>query len=265
MKTTVCGDDNAMLKIAICDDTTEERELVEQYARRYFQKQNRPVDLETFPSMQDVLDTGTAYGLYLLDVLMPGKSGIQGAADLLKLYSNPVIVFITSSLESAVDSYRVCASGFLLKPVRWEDFEETMDRVCLQKLSQPDACLSVVVNRVPVDLPLNRIPILKTVSIRFTPPSPMAASFRSARSFLPFWNRFRNRKSFCAATRATLSTWLTFTLWRIPHSRWKTALPFPFPVLSIRKPKMPTIITACVRSGRNRSAPSRGVKGERYP
>ena len=135
MKTTVCGDDNAMLKIAICDDTTEERELVEQYARRYFQKQNRPVELETFPSMQDVLDTGTAYGLYLLDVLMPGKSGIQGAADLLKLYSNPVIVFITSSLESAVDSYRVCASGFLLKPVRWEDFEETMDRVCLQKLS----------------------------------------------------------------------------------------------------------------------------------
>ena len=29
--------------------------------------------------------------------------------------------------------------------------------LCLQKLSQPDACLSVVVNRVPVDLPLNRI------------------------------------------------------------------------------------------------------------
>ena len=34
MKTTICGDDNAMLKIAICDDTTEERELVELYARR---------------------------------------------------------------------------------------------------------------------------------------------------------------------------------------------------------------------------------------
>ena len=63
MNTTVCGDDNAMLKIAICDDTTEERELVEQYARRYFQKQNRPVELETFPSMQDVLATGTASGL----------------------------------------------------------------------------------------------------------------------------------------------------------------------------------------------------------
>lgn len=146
-----------MLKIAICDDTREERELVEQYARHYFEARKRPAEFEIFDSVQAILDTGTSYDLYLLDVLMPGKSGIQGAADLLKLYSDPVIIFITSSLESAVDSYRVCASGFLLKPVRWEDFEETMDRVCRQKFSLPDACLSVVVNRVPVNLPLERI------------------------------------------------------------------------------------------------------------
>ena len=88
---------------------------------------------------------------------MPGKNGIQGAADLLKLYADPVIIFITSSLESAVDSYRVCASGFLLKPVGWEDFKETMDRVCRQRLSLPQASLSVIVNRVPVELSLERI------------------------------------------------------------------------------------------------------------
>ena len=116
-----------MLKIAICDDTREERELVEQYAKRYFDARKQPAEFEIFHSMQDVLDTGRACDLYLLDVLMPGKSGIQGAADLLKLYADPVIIFITSSLESAVDSYRVCASGFLLKPVRWVDFEAFLD------------------------------------------------------------------------------------------------------------------------------------------
>ena len=146
-----------MLKIAICDDTREERELVEQYAKRYFDARKQPAEFEIFHSMQDVLDTGRAYDLYLLDVLMPGKSGIQGAADLLKLYADPVIIFITSSLESAVDSYRVCASGFLLKPVRWVDFEETMDRVCRQRLSLSQASLSVIVNRVPVELSLERI------------------------------------------------------------------------------------------------------------
>lgn len=146
-----------MLKIAICDDTREERELVEQYAKRYFDARKQPAEFEIFHSMQDVLDTGKACDLYLLDVLMPGKSGIQGAADLLKLYADPVIIFITSSLESAVDSYRVCASGFLLKPVGWEDFKETMDRVCRQRLSLPQASLSVIVNRVPVELSLERI------------------------------------------------------------------------------------------------------------
>ena len=49
-----------------------------------------------FDSVQAVLDTGTSYDLYLLDVLMPGKSGIQGAADLLNyiriqsLYLSPL-------------------------------------------------------------------------------------------------------------------------------------------------------------------------------
>ena len=146
-----------MLKIAICDDTREERELVAQYAKRYFDARKQPAKFEIFHSMQDVLDTGRACDLYLLDVLMPGKSGIQGAGALQKKVERPVVVFITSSLESAVDSYRVCASGFLLKPVRWVDFEETMDRVCRQRLSLPQASLSVIVNRVPVELSLERI------------------------------------------------------------------------------------------------------------
>ena len=105
-----------MLKIAICDDTKEERELVEQYAKRYFDARKQPAEFEIFHSMQDVLDTGRA-----------------------------------------CDLYRVCASGFLLKPVRWVDFEETMDRVCRQRLFLPQASLSVIVNRVPVELSLERI------------------------------------------------------------------------------------------------------------
>ena len=40
--------DNAMLKIAICDDTREERELVEQYAKRYFDARKQPAEFEIF-------------------------------------------------------------------------------------------------------------------------------------------------------------------------------------------------------------------------
>ena len=44
--------DNAMLKIAICDDTKEERELVAQYAKRYFDARKQPAEFEIFHSMQ---------------------------------------------------------------------------------------------------------------------------------------------------------------------------------------------------------------------
>ena len=54
-----------MLKIAICDDTREERELVAQYAKRYFDARKQPAEFEIFHSMQDVLDTGRAYDLYV--------------------------------------------------------------------------------------------------------------------------------------------------------------------------------------------------------
>lgn len=146
-----------MLRIAICDDTREEQTLIKDFAKRYFEDLNQPVELDLFDSMQALLDRKQAYDLYFLDVLMPGKNGIQGAAELLQRYSNPVMVFVTSSLESAVDSYRVCASGFLLKPVHWEDFKETMDRVSRQRLALNKASLSVTVNRVPIELPLERI------------------------------------------------------------------------------------------------------------
>ena len=43
-----------MLKIAICDDTREERELVAQYAKSYFDARKQPAEFEIFHSMQDV-------------------------------------------------------------------------------------------------------------------------------------------------------------------------------------------------------------------
>lgn len=145
-----------MLKIAICDDTREERELVEQYAKRYFDARKQPAKFEIFHPCRMSWTPAEPRSIHSR---CPDarKKRHSGSSDLLKLYADPVIIFITSSLESAVDSYRVCASGFLLKPVRWVDFEETMDRVCRQRLFLPQASLSVIVNRVPVELSLERI------------------------------------------------------------------------------------------------------------
>ena len=150
-----------LLEIAICDDTEEECREVEAYTARFFGDRGMDVRIDTYTAMDGLLASENAYDLYLLDVLMPGMTGIEGAARLKERVEHPVVVFITSSLESAVDGYSVNAAGFVLKPVQKERFCATLDRVLSQQLKEQNAYLTVTHNRVPVKLRLDRVAFLE--------------------------------------------------------------------------------------------------------
>ena len=146
-----------MYNVAVCDDTEEERLQAAEYAGRFFDREGIEVRIETYASGRELLESDREYDLYLLDVLMPGMSGIDTAQALAEAKGHPVVVFITSSLESAVEGYRVEAAGFILKPVEEESFWATMERVVRRRLGVKKAVLSVVHNRVNVELPLERL------------------------------------------------------------------------------------------------------------
>nr|WP_207740070.1 LytTR family DNA-binding domain-containing protein [Enterocloster citroniae] len=148
------GDEN-VLRIAVCDDTREECDFIVEYASVFFEGRQMAVHIDTYEKGSELIEAGQEYDLYLLDVLMPGLTGIETAARLGK--GNHAVVFITSSLEAAVDGYSVNAAGFILKPVERNHFEATMERVVNQYLGEREACISVIHNRVPVHLKLERI------------------------------------------------------------------------------------------------------------
>ena len=146
-----------MYNVAICDDTEEEPLQAAEYAGRFFEREGIEVHIDTYAAGRALLESGRKYDLYLLDVLMPGMSGIDTAQALAEAKGHPVVVFITSSLESAVEGYRVEAAGFILKPVEEESFWATMERVVRRRLGVKKAVLPVVHNRVNVELPLERL------------------------------------------------------------------------------------------------------------
>lgn len=146
-----------MYNVAICDDTEVERLQAAEYAGRFFDREGIEVHIDTYAGGRELLESGREYDLYLLDVLMPGMSGIDAAQALAEDKDHPVVVFITSSLESAVEGYRVEAAGFILKPVEEESFWSTMERVVRRRLGVKKAVLSLVHNRVNVELPLERL------------------------------------------------------------------------------------------------------------
>lgn len=64
--------------------------------------------------------------LLFLDIDMEGESGMDYAR---RLGEGPKIIFTTAYADYALDSYEVEAFDFLLKPIRRERFNRTIDRV----------------------------------------------------------------------------------------------------------------------------------------
>lgn len=73
------------------------------------------------------IERGTRYDILFLDVMMPGETGIDAAAEIRAYDSNVKIIFLSSSAEFAVSSYTVNAYFYQLKPIREESFFRLMD------------------------------------------------------------------------------------------------------------------------------------------
>ena len=64
----------------------------------------------------------------LLDVQMPGMTGIELAGHLCKLESAPAVIFVTAHDEYALKAFEVHALDYLLKPVRAARLAESLRR-----------------------------------------------------------------------------------------------------------------------------------------
>jgi two-component system response regulator AlgR len=66
--------------------------------------------------------------LVLLDIAMPGESGLQLAARIQTLESPPLVVFCTAYDEYALKAFDAHAIDYLLKPIRRERLLESVER-----------------------------------------------------------------------------------------------------------------------------------------
>ena len=127
----------AVLKIAVCDDEQlyldKTRAMLEQYAAAH----DVEITAEAFlnPSaLLDSIEAGERHAIYLLDIYMPGVSGMSVATDLRSKGVRSPIIFLTSSTEHAVEAFGVDATHYLLKPYTQQNFFAAMDKA-MQSIS----------------------------------------------------------------------------------------------------------------------------------
>ena len=67
--------------------------------------------------------------LVLLDIGLPGRNGLQLAADLKALPQPPAVVFVTAHAEHALQAFELDAVDYLTKPVRQDRLRAALQRV----------------------------------------------------------------------------------------------------------------------------------------
>lgn len=79
------------------------------------------------------LNRNPACDLVLLDIQMPGLSGLQLAGALRQRADAPAIVFVTAHAEHALQAFELEAVDYLTKPVRRERLQAALQRVARLK------------------------------------------------------------------------------------------------------------------------------------
>ena len=120
-----------MIRIAICDDEKEFLDAAEQMLEQYMDGVSVPFKSDTFRVSSELVDTiekGIVYDVYLLDIYMPGITGMSIATELRNRGVKSPIIFLTSSTDHALEAFGVDATHYLLKPYTKDNFDVGMDK-----------------------------------------------------------------------------------------------------------------------------------------
>lgn len=121
------------MRIALCDDEQLHIESITKLLDEYRTPDKERVFYDVYENALSLIAAigKVRYDVILLDIVMPGLSGIEAAKEIRQDNMSIPIVFLTSSPEFAVDSYRVHAFDYLMKPVKQEELYHTLNDIFL--------------------------------------------------------------------------------------------------------------------------------------
>jgi len=144
-------------RVAICDDDVTQSEYIKNLVTTWALQADVTASLSVFSSAQALLFDGCeAYDIFLLDIEMPGISGIELAKTIRAQNETAVIVFITGYSDYIAEGYDVSALHYLMKPVDKQKLFSVLDKACAV-LGKRETCLLLEVAGVTYRLPLREI------------------------------------------------------------------------------------------------------------
>ena len=153
------------MHIAVCDDNIDELSRIAFLLENYCRDRQSSITYESFQSAIELLETMRLrqFNLLLLDILMPGITGIDAAKEIRRSDSEIPIIFLTSSREFAVESYRVNAEDYIMKPACKDEIFPILDRQ-LTRFTEEEAYLTLKTGNGIIKLPFSQIVYVEVIN-----------------------------------------------------------------------------------------------------
>ena len=121
---------DGFIRVAVVEDNPLDCETLKQNLSRYEQEKGVCIEKAVFSDGEDlVTDYAANYDLILLDIEMAFMNGMETARRVRALDPEVPIIFVTNAPQYAIEGYKVRAMDYILKPVSWFSFCESLDRV----------------------------------------------------------------------------------------------------------------------------------------
>jgi len=129
--------------IAICDDTKADAEKI-RFSLMDITSDLEMVWFDTGVKLIDSIKKGNFYSLIFQDVYLEEELGTEIATVVKELSPDTQIIFVTTSLDHAIDAFRVHATDYLVKPCSETDIVKAFARVSMRLNKQESS--PVVIN-----------------------------------------------------------------------------------------------------------------------
>lgn len=156
------------MKVVICDDSIEYLAKIEKLLYRYRElHHNAEFVVERFSdaaALYRKIQENDLAEIYILDMIMAEKTGIDIGRQIRKAGSENAIIYITASDDFALEAYGVHAVRYLLKPVSEHCFFEALDYVLSYAQTKKSPIYAVKTTDGLVSVPYSQIEYIENSS-----------------------------------------------------------------------------------------------------
>lgn len=124
--------------VAICDDTQSDAEKI-RFSLMDIADDLETVWFDTGAKLIESIKRGAFYSLIFQDIYLENESGMKIARTVKELSPDTQIIFVTTSLDHAVDAFKVQAADYLVKPCTETEIVKAFARVNMRLNRQETA------------------------------------------------------------------------------------------------------------------------------